>query len=254
MGANSEYRKFPQISGEIIGEDDTAPAELANGNAAQLRVAIKRASLDRQHARGFGNAVGEPSRNLRHSGASLLRVASRRHSQHDDASGQRIRPIRPIKADNCWARIIGLARSMRCEHFLRGSAINSRTVLTAGAPSPRVQDSPSKPSDLCLKQVAEEGQQAQKSINRRHGAGRHGSSGQTKVPPNLAALNLGCSSTLHCSGTMLAGSPAADRRSGHRQRPCPRAAASSNTKAGLPLTIADNARDHRSSASRFSLS
>ena len=61
--ASSEYRKFPQISGKIIGQDDTAPAELANGNAAQLRVAIKRASLDRQHARGFGNAVGEPSRN-----------------------------------------------------------------------------------------------------------------------------------------------------------------------------------------------
>src|SRR6476620_358262 len=104
---SSEGRKFPQISGKIIGQDDTAPAELANGNAAQLRVAIKRASLDRQHARGFGNAVGEPSRILRHSGASLLRVATRRHSQHDDASGSENRPIRPIKAENCRARIIG---------------------------------------------------------------------------------------------------------------------------------------------------
>ena len=123
----------------------------------------------------------------------------------------------------------------------------------SGCPEPARLGQPFQTFRLCLKQVAEE-QQAQKSINRRHGAGRHGSSGQTKVPPNLAALNLGCSSTLHCSGTMLAGSPAADRRSGHRQRPCPRAAASSNTEAGLPLTIADNARDHRSSASRFSLS
>ena len=167
--------------------------------------------------------------------------------------GRRNRPIRPIKAENCRARIIGLARSMRCAQFLRGSAINSRTVLTAGAPSPRVQHSPSKPSDLCLKQVGKK--TAGEETHQSPPWGRPPwIVGTNEVPPNLAALNLGCSSTLHCSGTMLAGSPAADRRSGQRQRPCPRAAASSNTEAGLPLTIADNARDHRSSASRFSLS
>ena len=111
MGANSEYRKFPQISGKIIGQDDTAPAELANGNAAQLRVAIKRASLDRQHARGFGNAVGEPS------GISDILAPRCCASLGGDTGrtmthqGRRNRPIRPIKAENCRARIIGPARS-----------------------------------------------------------------------------------------------------------------------------------------------
>ena len=176
LRASSEYRKFPQIRDKIIGQDDTAPAELANGNAAQLRVAIKRASLDRQHARGFGNAVGEPSRNLRHSGASLLRVARRRHSQHDDASGSENSADKAEKGQELPGANYRPREAHKMRHFLRGSAINSRTVLS---------------SDVGARQ---------------------------------------------------------------RHRPCPRAAASSTTEAGLPLTIADNARDHRSSASRFSLS
>ena len=53
--------------------------------------------------------------------------------------------------------------------FLRGSAINSRTVLTAGCPEPARPGQPCETFRLCLKQVAEDGQRAKKSINRRMG-------------------------------------------------------------------------------------
>src|SRR5262245_25473586 len=130
--ATSEYRKFPQISGKIIGQDDTAPAELANGNAALLRVAIERASLDRQHARCFGNAVGELSRNLRHSGASLLRVARWRHSQQDAASRPKIRLIKAEKGRELPGANYRPREAYKMRHSWSGLAINFRTVLSAG--------------------------------------------------------------------------------------------------------------------------
>ena len=256
LRASSEYRKFPQISDKIIGQDDTAPAELANGNAAQLRVAIKRASLDRQHARGFGNAVGEPSSNLRHSGASLLRVARRRHSQHDDASGSENSADKAEKGQELPGANYRPREAHKMRHFLRGSAINSRTVLSSGcflSPACLAQPFPIPIQIYALNL----------SLKKYNGHSNHQSlaMGPAAIDRRYARKynpprgTSRCSSSLPYSGTMLAGSsPLLDRRSGQRHRPCPRAAASSTTEAGLPLTIADNARDHRSSASRFSLS